>query len=918
MQSKVFFRDVVFSLMRLYLIVFFVLSSKFLLAETITVKLLNEKSAKSGRLKSLAVFANFSDERVLLGELAPSFSNGFFQSELVGSLNHFYSEMSHGQLDLDGEVWPKRFTASYPKDSYTSPMRSYVEFVREVIESLDRDIDLSQYDNDGPDGEPNSGDDDGYLDFLFIVVESTPVDFILGSATGIANLGLAKDYLSDDSSANGGKIRIRRDNSKFGVGGAIQRGKSFEEAIGSMAHEFGHYLGLPDLYNTAGLLQEIEPEEESGGIGYWGIMGHGNRGWNETGGPNPFCVWSLSQLGWLGEANENLIVVNGEQKGVEIADVRVGGKVYMLPVPESTSYYLIAHRRRINSYYERNLPAEGILIWLVNPDVSNNNNEVRPLVSLVCADGNFSDGGYPIGTDLKPFFGKNNLDFWSKNVLYRDQYGGNLGDSTDVWDGIRFRDFWPASNPGSPSGISVLNIEPQGEIIRADLNTVDQHRAGPILRDEIWSGNIKLVGDIWIQSNIQLEILEGTIVEVGHDIVGRGNDSERIEINVYGNLLVNKDAGNRVIFTSMSKSPMPGDWAGVGMFEQGSVFLRRTDIEYAKMGLFGERLTGNLDVGRPMIALEEVVVRLSSLDGIRLIDNPEPLSLSGVEIYDNDGYGINVTGNGLVSIENSLISRNTSGGIKREGGFIKLRNTQLIDNGDEDGVNLTLGRKVYGQILNNKMSGAIGLKCIETNEVVLKRNLFVKNIIGLHSLNSLLNISRNEWIGCDLAMKFEGVISPERLDVNVIIGEGIFVNNSTENEINAYNNWWGSANAVEIGARMQGLVNWDPFLNFDPRIPLDFSLGQPYPNPVFSETTIEYQIGINDPIIEGFTRVEIQVRNSIGLLVRQLVNDVALPGIYMANWDGCDSMGRKVASGLYYIQLKIGPVRQYRKLLVVR
>ena len=146
--------------MRLCLIAFFVLffglSSKFLLAETITVKLLNEKSVKSGRLKSLAVFANFPEERILLGELAPSFSKGFFQSELAGSLNHFYSEMSHGQLDLDGEVWPKRFTVSYPKDSYSSPVRSYVEFVREVIESLDRDIDLSQYDNDGPDGEPNS------------------------------------------------------------------------------------------------------------------------------------------------------------------------------------------------------------------------------------------------------------------------------------------------------------------------------------------------------------------------------------------------------------------------------------------------------------------------------------------------------------------------------------------------------------------------------------------------------------------------------------------------------------------------------------------------------------------------------------------------------------------------------------------
>ena len=37
-----------------------------------------------------------------------------------------------------------------------------------------------------------------------------------------------------------------------------------------MAHEFGHFLGLPDLYDRE---FESEPEDDSGGIGYWGFDG---------------------------------------------------------------------------------------------------------------------------------------------------------------------------------------------------------------------------------------------------------------------------------------------------------------------------------------------------------------------------------------------------------------------------------------------------------------------------------------------------------------------------------------------------------------------------------------------------------------------------------------------------------------------
>jgi hypothetical protein len=58
--------------------------------------------------------------------------------------------------------------------------------------------------------------------------------------------------------------------------------------IGTAAHEFGHALGLPDLYDTQ------DPTE---GIGEWGLMGSGN--FTSASSPSRMEAWSLNELGWV-------------------------------------------------------------------------------------------------------------------------------------------------------------------------------------------------------------------------------------------------------------------------------------------------------------------------------------------------------------------------------------------------------------------------------------------------------------------------------------------------------------------------------------------------------------------------------------------------------------------------------------------
>ena len=395
-----------------------------LIAAEVGAAPLQDAAPRTGHIHALTIFAHFADEGGL-GHEVPSFAMEIFADQ-PGSLTHFYREMSRGQFELTGEVLPRWYASRSNADVYTGEEGGYGRFAREIIEAVDADVDFSRYDNDGPDGVPNSGDDDGYVDYIFIVSASAPTGFIVEEATGVARLGLGNDFVSQDRALRGGFILIRSKS------GAVQRGRSFVEAVGSMAHEFGHFLGLPDLYDRD---YGSEPEDDSGGIGYWGLMGHGNRGWDEADGPNPFCAWSLGQLGWLGVNNQQLNVLSEDQDDVAFADVNAGGAVYLLPASgPAEHFFLVEFRSRQHSYYERNLPDEGLLIWRINPTRNGNNMEAIKQVDLVCADGLFSDAGFPLGRKASPFNGRDNLDFWAHDARYRTDFGGNLGDATDVFE----------------------------------------------------------------------------------------------------------------------------------------------------------------------------------------------------------------------------------------------------------------------------------------------------------------------------------------------------------------------------------------------------------------------------------------------------------------------------------------------------
>ena len=96
-------------------------------------------------------------------------------------------------------------------------------------------------------------------------------------------------------------------------------------------------------------------------------------------------------------------------------------------------YLLLEQVTRSSSFYRRNAPGEGLLLWHIRPQANGNGDETSKSVDLICADGLYADSGFPRGHRPDQHFGRDNLDFWAHDTAYARATGGNFGDATDLF-----------------------------------------------------------------------------------------------------------------------------------------------------------------------------------------------------------------------------------------------------------------------------------------------------------------------------------------------------------------------------------------------------------------------------------------------------------------------------------------------------
>jgi len=94
-------------------------------------------------------------------------------------------------------------------------------------------------------------------------------------------------------------------------------------------------------------------------------------------------------------------------------------------------------------------------------------------------------------------------------------------------------------------------------------------------------------------------------------------------------------------------------------------------------------------------------------------------------------------------------------------------------------------------------------------------------------------------------------------------------------------------------------------------LPNEYQLHNNYPNPFNPTTTISFSIPEN-------SNVKLEIYNSVGQLVTQLVNQNYAPGKYTSLWNGRNDFGAKVNSGIYFYRITTNNFAQTNRMVLMK
>lgn len=317
----------------------------------------------------------------------PGYYNRLFFSDDpndgIISLREYYRNNSHGRLIVSGRVTPEWLTMPRSYAYYVNHCSGiFCDTYPRTAQKLAEDAmsaaygafgqNLSFFDNDGPDGIPSSGDDDGYIDAVVVIhpgqgAEVAPViqenDLLWSHESGIA----VYQDCPPPSSPNClpgillGGVR----GFLYTMNGEYNYGPG-DNANGTYIHEFGHTLGLPDLYEDTVCFRPVGT-----GLGFFSLMAFGNYlplDSTEVQGTRPgnLDAWSRQFLGF-----EQPTVVT-QSGSYQLPPLSRGGGVLKLwkNGQPGSEYFLVENRIQEGS--DRSLPGAGLLIYHVDDTLIDN------------------------------------------------------------------------------------------------------------------------------------------------------------------------------------------------------------------------------------------------------------------------------------------------------------------------------------------------------------------------------------------------------------------------------------------------------------------------------------------------------------------------------------------------------------------
>jgi len=314
--------------------------------------------------RALVILVDFSDNRAsggsVYGKTADFHDLVFSRLEYDTnySMSEFYDENSYGSFHLEGTVvgWYRMpETYAYYVDGQKGfgyyPQNAQ-KLAEDAILAADPDVNFADYDNDN----------DGWLDGVFIVhagegYETSGSYYQIHSHMWV----LYEDLLLDGVNISAYTMEPEEANGEL-------------TTMGVFAHEYGHFIGLPDLYDI---------DQSSEGVGDWSLMSGGS--WNDGGRHPAFMdAWCKKEVNFL-----SFINVTSNMTDVEIPASIYNPVAYRLWQNGETGpqYFLIENRQKTGN--DAWIDGSGLLILHVDEMVWDNSNEEHFLVAVEQADGQF-------------------------------------------------------------------------------------------------------------------------------------------------------------------------------------------------------------------------------------------------------------------------------------------------------------------------------------------------------------------------------------------------------------------------------------------------------------------------------------------------------------------------------------------------
>lgn len=392
----------------------------------------------TGERRLLMLLINYADT-------SPVYSSEDFNAYMngegfggIGSFRDYYLKNSYGALDITTTV-SRWITLSRPKSYYGAD--GAVAMIAEALSSLEGEMDLRQFDNDG----------DGVLDGLAVIHQGA----------GQEASGSISDIWSHSSTIYNmefGGVQVRR----YTIQPEILATTGGMSTIGVMCHEFGHNLGAPDFYDT----DYSSSGGEFCGTGVWDLMGSG--AWNGNKGDRPAGInmWQKIQLGWV---TPHMLTESEEIASVAPASEEPQAYRFDTTVPNE---YFILENRQQTGEFDVALPSHGLIIYHVSEElidrniIANTLNATYPqAVYTVCSGSCVDPSDSPstfgnVDSDMAPFPGAGGITAFSdrtrpstKSISGRNSYKA-LSDITEHADGtVSFR-FVAEDAPGSPADLT--------------------------------------------------------------------------------------------------------------------------------------------------------------------------------------------------------------------------------------------------------------------------------------------------------------------------------------------------------------------------------------------------------------------------------------------------------------------------------